>query len=376
MSVVYFTSSRSTAWNYNYSLPAKLEEILKKLKLSDRIKKGDRVAVKTHLGSEGAFRIVRPYFLKIIVDAVKEAGGIPFITDTCRIPSLKYLELARANGITHGTVGAPVIIADGIKGGDGVVVKTGEPVKNIAVAAAIFDADAMIVVSHFKGHIQAGFGGAVKNISMGCVCQNHREGGTDVSRGKLHMEERRGMTWDEKLCTLCGNCIEVCPTFSLRMEGEKIIRDKTCWYCMRCERVCPTGAMKGALDQDNFQKSLAQAAKAVLSTFKKEKVVYLNFNLEMQPGCDCMPVCDNPVVQDSGIFASDDIVAVDDASYKSMTFSAPLPNSAASDLNLKTGDDVFGGLYPKSEPEIVFKELEKSGVGKTKYKIEEIVRKK
>ncbi|MFC1725965.1 DUF362 domain-containing protein [candidate division KSB1 bacterium] len=288
------------------------------------------------------------------------------------MPSLDYLELANSMGISHGTIGAPVIIADGIKGGDGVIVKAGDPVNEIAVASGIHDADAMIVVSHVKGHIQAGFGGAVKNVAMGCICQWHRENTAKVSRGSLHMEEKRGITWDEELCTLCEDCIEVCPTFSLHREGDRIIRDKTCWYCMRCERVCQTGAMQGALDQEKFQKSIAESVKAVLGTFDKNKVLYINFNMEMHPGCDCMPVCDTPVAQDGGIFASDDIVAVDWASYKDMTFAAPLENSGASDLNIKKGDNILKNLYPESNPELAFNELEKMGLGSSRYELMEI----
>jgi len=376
MSIVYYATSRSPKWSKLYSLPFKLEEILYRLNLNERISPGDYVAVKMHLGSPGAFRIVRPYFIKLIVDAIKRAGGKPFIAETVREPALSYLELANMNGISYGTVGAPVIIADGIKGADGVVVKAGETLEKIAVASAIYDADAMVVVSHVKGHVLSAFGGAIKNVAMGCVCHKHRSGDTKVSRGRLHIKEQRDMHYDHKLCSLCLNCLEVCPTDSLYQKGDKIIRRDTCNFCMRCERVCPTGAMSGSLSQEEFQKSLADATKAVLSTFDKGKVLNVNFNLEIQPECDCMPTCDNPTVQDSGIFASDDIVAVDRASYEDIRTSAPLPNSAASDLDLKPGDDIFKGLFPKSDSTILFDELEKLGLGSNKYDLVEIEHKK
>jgi uncharacterized Fe-S center protein len=372
MSEVYFASSRSTKWNHDYSLPAKLEELLNKLNLENRIKRGDYVAIKTHFGSPGAFRTVRPNFIKIIVDAVKRAGGKPFVTDTVRIKSLDYLDLANMNGISHGTVGAPVIIADGLLGGDGVVVDAGGSVGKIAVASAIYDADAMIVVSHFKGHIQSGFGGAFKNVSMGCICQRHREIGLKVSRGKLHHDEDKEMSWNADTCTLCEDCVEACPTFSLHREGDTIVRDETCWYCMRCARVCSTESMSGSVSQGKFQNYLVDSTRAILNTFEKDKVVYLNFNMEMQPECDCMATCDNPIAQDSGIYASDDIVAIDRASFENLRTGIPLPDSAAAGIDLKPGDDILKALYPQCEPEIALTELERQGLGYNDFELIEI----
>ena len=169
MTEVFYSSARVTEFDYNVSLPAKLEELLQRVDLSQYIERGEYVAVKMHLGSQGAFRTVRPAFVRKIVEAVKAVGGSPFVTDTVRIPGLEYLDVANANGINHLSVGAPVVMADGLFGKDVINVPAGELLGEIGVASAIYEAQAMIVVSHCKGHIGAGYGGAIKNLGMGGI---------------------------------------------------------------------------------------------------------------------------------------------------------------------------------------------------------------
>ena len=187
-SIVYFARARATHWDYAYSLVGKLEEILARLDLAQHIAKGDYVAIKTHFGSHGAHRIVRPVFLRKVVEAVKAVGGKPFVTDTTRIRGWDYLEVANQNGINPLSVGAPVVLADGLFGYDSVPVKAGPILGEIAVASAIYDAQAMIVVSHCKGHVGAGYGGAIKNVAMGCVAGRHRSGDWEQARGRLHAQ--------------------------------------------------------------------------------------------------------------------------------------------------------------------------------------------
>jgi len=150
---VYYASARVLKWTHGESLPGKLERLLKEAGLENRLHKDEAVAVKTHFGSHGAHRIVRPVFLRKVTEAVRAAGGVPFVTDTVRIKGLEYLEIANANGINHLSVGAPVVLADGLFGNDNILLDAGDPLGQVAVAAAIHDAQGMIVVSHVKGHI-------------------------------------------------------------------------------------------------------------------------------------------------------------------------------------------------------------------------------
>lgn len=340
-SIVYYTSARATKWDYKYSVSARLEEIIRRLDFSQHMAPDEYVAVKVHFGSEGAYRIVRPVFIRKIVDGIKAVGAKPFVTDTTRIRGWDYLEVANQNGINTQSMGAPVILADGLFGWDGVTVKAGPVLGEVFVAAAIHDAPAMVVVSHCKGHIQAGYGGAIKNIAMGGVCGRHRSGDWRRARGHLHAPgDAVTMARNPELCTLCLQCVHVCPLDALshdEVAGSIVWDDEKCWRCMRCARVCPTGAIAIGRSAGEFQQGLAEAAGAVLSTFAPGKVLYFNFVMEVQPECDCMPVADTPLVQDRGILASTDIVAVEQATLDLINGAIPLPDSLAADKGLKPG---------------------------------------
>src|SRR3972149_348596 len=211
MSKVYFASARARKWKYDDSMPGKLERLLKEINLSKFFEPKVWIAVKTHFGSEGAHRIVRPVFLRKVVDALKTIGAKPFVTDTVRIKGLDYIEVANQNGINHLSVGAPIVLADGLYGNDSILVKAGEILGEIAVASVIHDVPAMAVLSHVKGHIQAGYAGAIKNLAMGGVSASHREGGWKKGRGHMHCHAEVPLTWNAELCTFCCQCENVCP---------------------------------------------------------------------------------------------------------------------------------------------------------------------
>jgi uncharacterized Fe-S center protein len=375
MSRVYFASARVHKWRYEDSMPGKLERLLGELDLNGRFEPGEWVAVKTHFGSTGAHRVVRPVFLRKVADGVRAAGAKPFVTDTVRIKGLDYLEVANQNGINHLSVGAPVVMADGLYGNDNIIVKAGELLGEVAVASLIHDVPAMVVCTHVKGHINAGYAGAIKNVAMGGVSAAHRHSGWKHGRGAMHAMGEGGLLWDQDKCQLCYQCEEVCPLECVGFTEEGKVfhyEDERCWRCGRCTRVCPEGAvvMEGA-DEGLFLRSLAEAAGAVLGTFKKGKVLYVNFLTEIQPECDCMPGADVPVIQDQGILASDDIVAVEQASMDLCRRAAPLAQSAASDKGLRAGDDVLRGLNQK-DAGLQVEEAERLGLGEREHELFEI----
>lgn len=369
MSRVYFASARSTKWKYDDSMPAKLERLLREIGLSNYFSPKEWVAVKTHFGSEGAHRIVRPVFLRKVVEGLKAIGAKPFITDTVRIMGLDYLDVANQNGINHLSVGAPVVIADGLYGKDNIMVKAGEILGEIAVASLIYDVPAMVVCSHVKGHINAGYAGAIKNVAMGGVSSSHRHSGWKCGRGAMHTIGEGELVWDSEKCTLCYQCVEVCPLDCIvfNEDNELVWDGDTCWRCGRCVRVCQAGALTLPGDDERFMRSLAEAAKAVLSTFEAQKVVYVNFLTEIQPECDCMPTADVPVIQDKGILVSDDIVALEQASIDMLLKSKPLPESAAT---MEDGDIIFS--LSKKPYIIQIEEAEKLGLGSREYELVEI----
>ncbi|HUW65231.1 MAG TPA: DUF362 domain-containing protein, partial [Spirochaetia bacterium] len=338
-----------------------------RLDLPRHIGAGEYVAVKMHLGSQGAFRVIRPVFLRKLVEAIREAGGRPFITDTVRIPGLEYLEVAKTNGINELSTGAPVVLADGIFGRDLVMVESGPILGEIGVASAIHDAPVMVVLSHCKGHIGSGYGGAIKNLGMGGLAFRDRNG--VPQRGRIHFLQNAELTWDGGKCSHCRQCVDVCPHGTIVFTDDILVIDKKeCARCGRCSRVCPEGALVLPQNDEVFQGCLAESARAVLSTFTDNKVLYINFLTEIQAECDCMPISDTPVVPDIGILASTDIVAIEQASLDLVSRAQVITDSRAGDKNITCAENIFKAINGH-DPYLQVRAAAALGLGSPDYEL-------
>ena len=371
---LYFIDSRVEKFDYQYSVLGRLEKTLEKIDLRRYFSEGELVPLKMHLGNPGAHHTLRPNFVRVVVDQLKKIGIKPFVTDSARLKAYEYLEVANQMGYNASSLGAPVIIADGIFGLDSIKVKAGEILKDLYIPSAIYDAPSMMVLTHVKGHIDSSYAGAIKNLAMGCVTAVPREcGWKGGGRGKMHFHTQQElMTWDESLCTFCSICANNCPQDAIVVEAKSFKVDESlCWRCGRCVRVCPEKALTVPTSMDNFQISLAEATKAVLSTFEPGKVFYINFLLDIQPECDCMAMSDTPVVQDQGILLGDDIVAIDKASLDLIAKAQPLPQSKAEGMKVEEGSDVLSMIHKKNA-KIQIEAAEKMGLGGTKYELEQV----
>jgi hypothetical protein len=271
----------------------------------DCVQKGDLVAVKLHVGELGNPYYVQPFFVHEIVRRVKEAGGKPFLTD-----SNTLYHAQRSNGYDHAITAlmngfnmAPFFAADGLKGENYRTVPTKGILNEIEVSGMIAEADAMIVVSHDKGHDLSGFGGAIKNLGMGCT----------PGVGKLRQHRTVGLEIDLSKCTGCGKCKTVCELHLPEIvEGKARNTSPFCMRCPMCRRECPMKAIS-FVNQDNICRALASAAYGVLSTFNPNKVSYVSFAKNITSYCDCLPNPGEPIMKDVGIFASDSPVSIDGA---------------------------------------------------------------
>jgi uncharacterized Fe-S center protein len=367
---VYQITAQSKAFAYEAGLMGKFEHFLKQFDFRKYIPEDELVPLKMHLGNNGAFRTIRPQFVRKVVEAVKKVPAKPFVTDSVRVPGYEYLEIARDAGYTHLTLDAPVVMADGIFGNDSIMIHAGETLGEMAIASALHDAKAMVVLTHVKGHIQAVLGGAIKNISMGGVTAHPRCGDWHQGRGKMHFLMGEIMHWNDEKCTLCLDCMNVCPVNAITFPEDVYTVDKEkCWRCGRCARVCPVEAISVPVSHEVFMKAVAEGANAVLKTFEPGRVLYISFLMEMQPECDCMPMADTPVAQDQGILVSDDPVAIDAATLDILSRVAPLPDSRASGLTPKEGWDIFSLLH-KKDARMQITQAEKLGLGNSRYELE------
>ena len=371
-SIVYFASARAKFFDYDYGFLGKFEEILTRVNLKDYVDKGDYVPIKMHLGSQGAYRVVRPSFIRKLVDSLKNVGGEPFVTDTVRIPGLEYLRVASANGINELSTGVPVIMADGVFGRDSVMKPCGPILGEIGIASAIHDAPAMIVLSHCKGHIASGYGGAVKNLGMGGIAFKDRNG--VHQRGRMHFLQNAELSWTAETCTHCLQCVGACPHESISFDPDEVlvIDQKKCARCGRCARVCTERALVLPQSDELFQKVLAEAAAAVLETFDKGKVLYINFVTEVQPECDCMPMADAPLVPDIGVLVSDDIVAIEKATLDLIGQAQIISDSKAGEKGLTSAENLFFNIYGK-DPYLQVRAMADFGLGSEDYEIVEVL---
>lgn len=290
------------------SMVNKLKRLIEESGVLDIVSKGDVVAVKTHFGDRGTTKTLRSVFIRTVVEKVREAGGKPFVTETTGLGMIRprctatgRLEVAEENGYTQQTLKAPIIIADGLLGFDYVeVAVNGKHLKSVKVAKAIADCDAVICCTHFKLHMQAGVGGSIKNVGVGCVAK--------PSKFDIHMYDFPKI--DPEKCTKCDRCVEICPGNAI--QDYRIVEER-CLKCLGCSEVCKEEAVKTfwVFGRDVSER-IVECVRGVFEVQKN--FAYINFLMDITPHCDCHPYSDIPVVPDLGIMASKDILAIDKAS--------------------------------------------------------------
>jgi uncharacterized Fe-S center protein len=330
---------------------------------------GDRVAIKAHFGERGNYTYIRPVFVRRVVDFVKSRGGLPFVTDTTtlypdgyRMTVKEELETARYNGFSEEGLGCPIVIADEPDGYEGLEFKVNNPakecrLKKVKVAKHIVEADAVIVLSHVKGHCFSGMGGAIKNLGMGFTTKD----------SKREQHAAHGLLYNYEKCEGCGECVKVCSFSALKMEDEKPVRnEERCMYCNTCMWTCDNKAITIKKDGKTcFQVAMAHAAAGVVKALSGRPVVYLNFVLDITPLCDCAAPAGNIITQNVGILASKDPVAIDKASLDLVDKAALIPGWEA------TPPDILGKIN-ETRSYIQVEAAEKLGIGKLAYTMIEV----
>lgn len=373
MSEVFMVDARSRS--SSESLVRKLVRLMDRAGLPDMVGKGDRVAVKTHMGAPLTTRYLRPFYVRTVVEYLRGLGAEPTVVETTGLGLLdprgtaeKYLRVAVSHGFTRETVDAEILIMDGEQGLDCVEVEVdGFRLRKVSVPRRLLEFDFMVGLAHFKGHEITGFGGAVKNYGVGCVCKE--------TKYYIHFEDKPVV--DENLCDGCGDCIEACPTDAITLHRGKARVDwSLCYGCKACQSVCPKKALKSTRHRDprEVQLRVVDAAYAVLKTLGFDKVFSLNFLIEVDWRCDCehrqQGWSDLPIVPDIGILASTDPVAVDKASIDLVNEAPAIPGSQAYEVGaVEPGSDKFRLLYPDIDWEFMLKASEKMGLGSMAYRL-------
>ena len=365
-STVYFTNLRAKPGD---NLLQKLRRLLDKAGMGSIDFDGKFTAIKIHFGEPGNLAYLRPNYAKVVVDFVKEKGGRPFLTDCNtlyvggRKHALEHLDSAYTNGYNPFTVGCHILIADGLKGTDEVYipVEGGTYVKEAKIGRAVMDADIVLSLNHFKGHECTGFGGALKNLGMGCGSR----------AGKMEMHSAGKPRCEQSLCIGCGACQRVCAHGAPVMGADRRItidHDK-CVGCGRCIGVCPKDAIRAAEDEANdiLNCKIAEYAKAVIHG---RPSFHINLVMDVSPYCDCHGENDVPLVPDVGMFASFDPVALDVACADAVNAQPVIPGCAIDDGT--HGGDHFHHMHPTTDWRSCVEHAEKLGIGTQAYTLVEV----
>ncbi len=368
-STVYFGSPRQARLRGEETLPAKLDLILERLHLRDRVNK-ETVAIKIHSGGNIGYSVIHPVFVRRVVQAVKDGGGHPFVTDVNW-----DVHDAASRGYTAETLGCPIVPAAGLFDHD--YYEHERPFKNLQawrLGGPIQDASFLVNFAHAKGHPACGYGGAIKNIALGCM--------TQVTRSAMHDVQHVDPYFFPEKCPdleMRQKIVASCPFNALHIDEkrENTLRmaPEWCNACGRCLEVAPAGSLEIRPDTFHaFQEACAISVDITLSTFKPGKATHLVLATHMTPVCDCFGFTGMPVLPDAGVFGSDDIVAIDqavlDATAASPLIEENLPTWM--EVHTRQGHPLQWLHGPFKDPYLAMMYAEKLGVGSRDYELVDV----
>jgi len=335
----------------------KIKRLFNNSGLSDIIDKFDLTAVKMHFGEQGNITFLPPEYIEPVVRMIKSQGAKPFLCDSNvlykseRDNAVDHLLLANRHGFTLENTGAPIVIADGIAGNNEIEITIDAPInKKVALASEFITANSIIVVSHATGHLGVGLGASIKNLGMGMASRKGKLIQHSVSKPEINQEK----------CTACGICKKWCPEDCIAMYPEYAeINEDKCIGCGECLAVCRFSAVNFKWDSssEELQKQIAEHALGIVKQ-KKRKIGYLLFLVNMTKDCDCIGIEQEKIIDDIGVLAGNDPVALD---------------QAALDLTKKyAGKNLQEKSFPDIDCRVQLEYAENIGVGTRKYVLEEV----
>ena len=368
-SKVYFSDLRALPGT---DLLGKLKKLIRAAGIGQIDFENKMVAIKIHFGEPGNLSYLRPNYAKAVADVIKDLGGKPFLTDCNtlyvgrRKNALDHIDAAYENGFTPYSTGCQVIIADGLKGTDDVAVPVagGSYVKEAKIGRAIMDADVFISLNHFKGHESTGFGGAIKNIGMGCGSR----------AGKMEQHNAGKPTVNDELCRGCHVCAKNCAhdAISFGANRKASIDHNKCVGCGRCLGACNFDAIYNENYSANAELNckMAEYAKAVVDGRPQ---FHISLVIDVSPYCDCHAENDVPIIPDVGMFASFDPVALDQACADACNKMPPMPGSLLDDHIHAKGfvdhHDHFTNTSPETDWKVCLEHCEEIGLGSREYEL-------
>ena len=362
---VYFTDLKVV----HQSLPDKMERLVRAAGIETLDCRDRFTAVKIHFGEPGNLAYIRHNYALRMTEILRGLGARVFFTDSAtlysgrRANALDHLQAAFENGFNPLSIGAHVVIADGLKGTEyRELPGATELCPTCKIGTAVAEADVIVSMTHFKGHEQAGFGGALKNLGMGAASRG----------GKLDLHTSSKPVVDRENCTGCRQCVKDCNYGAITLDADKraVIDYDKCTGCGQCVAVCRYEAAVPGADSSTelMNRKIAEYTLAIL---RDKPHFHVSFIMDVSPECDCWGHNDLPIVPDIGIAASFDPVALDQACADLVT-AAPVMQGSRADTDAHDelrGVDKFHRIHPHTDWRVGLDHAEKIGLGTRKYEL-------
>jgi len=280
--------------------------------------KGSNIGIKLHWGERKNRSFLPPVYAREIAHWLRNMDCRPFIFDTTvlysggRREGAATLRTAAENGYGEDYLGCPVVVADGLDGRDIIDIPANfKHFKTVQIGSILEKAQGFVIFSHFKGHMASGFGGAIKNLSMGFASRAQKQ--------RMHADAHPEL--NQKKCVKCGLCIDVCPVGAAAAGEADYPRFdlETCIGCAQCIGMCPEMALKILWNSDDqvFQEKLVETAAAVWREIRGRSVL-INALLNITEECDCFTGRNPSIAADYGFIGGSHPVALDEASLQAI----------------------------------------------------------
>jgi uncharacterized Fe-S center protein len=342
-------------------------QLLGESQLERLAKPREEILIRVDSGEVGAFRGLRPAFVRAVVEQVRALDRHPVLFDTCHLRQTakglgwSSVDAATINGLVSSALGTEINVGDGWGGGETELLAVeGEELGGIEVARVVVDGGGVVVMAHVTGHPLTGLSGALMALGEGCL---GRTGKLRLAKGLLPSVT--------PACDGCGACVDACPVDALSVvDGAARLDGQLCLGCsIICAPTCPESALEvSPRDRERYARRVVEAGGAV-HLAAMDKLLFVNLLLDVTVEPEAAGYSDLPVVPDLGVLISTDPVAVDTAALDLLDMAPGIPGTAAQAAGVLEPGSAKMEQLCGANPRTLLAMAEEFGLGTRAYRL-------